>query len=448
MNNTSNLSTERPSLFRRIWERIILWFRGTDKLENTIENEPRIVKIEFEAFEQFMSIKSTDIASIKKNLLQILARAGKQFQCDGERDGYTGLSPLPAKGMIQNYVRNIQHYLNALFEGEDLALTTQLNSQEKVFEQAKKEYDDQLSYYNKINEKSRQNYKYFSLFLGLLYTIFSLLLIAADIPLSMKVTQEVFLIEVPYEKWLMALGIALSAFYIKVFYDEYLSQSLENVVTKFKKQHLPGVDDHEISKVRLAWIVRFIIKLLICLFCITTIVILAYTRFNFFIHDSDLVGGLEASEKMIFEHWSVMLGFILISLLFPLMGGVLASLGFDKIQNFIAIRTAKKKCRNREKRFTEELKKYSEAVKQKDNCDSYLSWCKNESLFSQEYSDYFVSCYQYGYETGQLKRMEEDDLFTASERMRKRMFFVNIQELFSRKQNPLHPQLPPVLTEN
>lgn len=446
MSNTENNESNNSPVLIQLWRKIKSWFSFSQKpVTDPPADPPEAVNIDFEAFEQFMSIKTKDISSIKKNLLQILAKVGKQFQCDGERDGYRGMSPVPANGMIKNYVTNIQHYLNALFEGEDLALDTELKSQEKVFHQAEKEYTRHLDYYNLLTDKYRMNYKYFSLILGILYTLFSLLLIAADIPLSLKVTQEVFLIEENVEKWLMAIGIALSAFYIKVFYDEYLSQSLENVVNKFKPENLPGVKEHEVSKIKTTWLIRFIIKLLICLFCIVTIIILAYTRFNFFTHNPDLVGGLDPSQKEIFTHWSVNTGFILISLLFPLMGGVLASLGIDKIQHFFAIRNAKRKCRKREKRYITEFKKYSEVVKLKDNCDSYLSWCKNDSRFSHEYSEYFIACYHYGYETGQLKRMEEEDIFTASERMRKQMFFLNTQELFNTKSEIKSMPLPPVL---
>ena len=178
-----------------------------------------------------------------------------------------------------------------------------------------------------------------------------------------------------------------------------------------------------VKKVKVEWRIRLIIKSIILLLILLTFVILGLFRQEVMIFDmisnkvpvliqNPITGdNLLAPQTTTEALWA----FILITLLFPLIGGICASLGLDKVQNALELSKAKWKLRSYDKRIAEALKQLMIAQDEKEKFKSYLEWCTStEEDFVVRYSNYFISCYNHGYEKGWNELMPEDSFELAS----------------------------------
>jgi len=277
--------------------------------------------------------------------------------------------------------------------------------------------------------------------MGVVYIIVAILLIIADIPLSVKLTKEGFVLKEWWEVIAMSLGIALCTVYVKIYYDEFIAHPIEKSVTQFKPKNLPGVDqnEQELKSIKTTWLVRFSVKTFILLFSLVTIMALGIFRFQFFegqvkrsfnaTNTTNTTGGLTyntpsgSGNNLYTDYfdWKTKTAFILITILFPVIGGVCASLGADKIQNYRELKQTDKNCALKQQVYLNSLKDLNEVEKRLKNCANYLKWCSEEGNFIIEYTSFFISHYVHGYERGIIKANLGKDLFNKAEELRKKL---------------------------
>ena len=115
--------------------------------------------------------------------------------------------------------------------------------------------------------------------------------------------------------------------------------------------------------------------------------------------------------------------FILITLLFPIVGGVCFSMGLDRWLNWtelIAARANRKACRER---FIESEEELVGTEAQLEKINSYISWVGSKAFF-RKYLDHLLACYAIGYERGQLapdSNMNVKGYFEMVTRMRRKI---------------------------
>ncbi len=453
-NNNDSTSNAKTIPQKTFWQRVKNVF-APGVLQNT-EN-PNFIEVEaeteapdhekqFEGIGRIYKINIIDdISNTKKQFLESITEIGSDFRKLGVLDGALEQKTNSIYDIVRTRVSHIRAYIDAVFQGEKDSTETEFTTKKKIFENSENDYKSQIEYTKSLKGSYRWNYKNFSLAMGVIYIIVAILLVFADIPLSYLLTKEAFALEELWQTVLMSIGIALCTIYVKIYYDEYFAFPMEKSVSQFKSVNLKGIDDDEveIKQVKKVWKRRFTAKTIMLIFSMLTIVCLGIVRYNFFIAEKVVVktetsptpSGLDFSNRVqpdnsssnseqlnsAYKHWSTPLAFILITLLFPMIGGVCASLGSDKIQNYKELVQTDKNCENKREIYLQALKELNEVEKRLKNWESYLKWSDEKGTFVKEYTSYFIACYVHGYERGILQANLGKDLFNKAEEMRRKL---------------------------
>lgn len=359
----------------------------------------------------------------------IIETLEKDFEQKGVNDGALGLSKEHIKAKARTHVRLIKDTIVTNFKGthEQYKVEEQATNLEVEWAEKAKEQNEEI-----LNQ-SFYHPKKFSLVLGLLYLPISIFLILADIPLALKLTQEGFNLDLSedakikdlmtnfygviaqnWEVFILSLGIALCTIYIKILYDEYLASPLSKTILKYRR--IPNIPSSEIEehkeKLNKELRIRKIVSVVVLAFLLLTIIFLGFFRY---VNDPALQdsGGGKAIITLI--------TFILITLIFPVIGGISFAIGLENLQNFFRAfyhRYFRKK--EVERRFLD-AKKSSRSIKEKlKRVDEYLSWCEGEK-FEQEFEAFCIASYNRGYEKGSLipdRNNNGRDLFERVEKLR------------------------------
>lgn len=427
------------SSLRDLWNRLIRLFMFQEPRRdpppiNLIGVTAEGYRAAFDGIGEMPEMKlESDVVATKRVFLEYMTRIGERFRIAGEADGALEQKSYAITDIVKTRVLQIQAYLESIFRGEyDRADADVINKTQK-FENAKTEHDAQKEYAGDLKARYRKNYKDFSRGMGWVYLIAAFLLVAADYPLALKLTRDGFQLVEWWATPLMSLGLALCTLYIKIYYDEFIGSAAEQSVTRFTD--MKGVrENSDINKVKWSWWAKSFVKTVILGLSIGTIITLGFFRFQVYeptlraqVPDPSLVSNYVNSLTKA--------AFILITLLFPLIGGVCASLGVDRLQNSREDRTIDEKCKKTESAKLNASQELEDAKKRRRVCLSYLKWCgKNiddpeggkvedseNSDFVEDYTLYFLACYTHGYERGMTLKNLESDTFTKADEFRKRM---------------------------
>jgi hypothetical protein len=387
----------------------------------------------FDGIGEMPDIKvESDVVSTKKFFLEYMTRIGERFRLAGEVDGTVEQKNYAIMDIIKTRVLQIQAYLESTFRGEYDRADGDVINKQQIFENANVEYDSQKQYASELKDRYRRNYKEFSRSMGWIYLIAAILLVAADYPLALKLTRDGFQLVEWWATPLMSVGLALCTLYIKIYYDEFVGSAVEHSVTRFTG--LAGIGERsDISKVKRSWWGKSLIKTLILGLSLGTIITLGFFRFQ--VYEPVLKAAVsDPSDYSNYVNSLTKAAFIMITLLFPLIGGVCASLGFDRLQNNREDRTIDEKSKKKEETKLRASNDLEDAKKRRRVCLSYLKWCgKNvddlvngnfddtNSDFVDDYTLYFLSCYTHGYERGMTLNNLEKDTFTKADEFRKRI---------------------------
>ena len=432
-------------LFSNLWKTYINYSKNNKK-----ERKHKEYKEIFDGLGEMPKINfDGDVAANKRYFLEYMTDIGEKFRKAGVVDGEFGQKNYAVVDVIQTRVLQIRAYLEALFRGEFDKANVERKIKEDIYKTANNDCKEYAKHVDEIQEKSTKNFKNFSFLLGFTYLVIALFLIAADIPLAYKLTGDGFRLEFA-NAILMAVGLALSTIYIKIYYDEFVGAPIEEAVTRFK--NLKDVEDSDIKKIKWSWRRKVVIKTMILLLSIVTILVLGIYRFEFY--KKTELGNIKSDElqSVLAGDWT-QAAFILVTLLFPIIGGVCASLGISNIQNFVESKKTIWKAYWKNKKKLNTLENWQNAIKSYETSKSYLNWCKvqlpkkdflesknssTESIdranaenkppdieevgdFVKDYTMYFLSCYTHGYERGLTLSNLKKDIITKAIDFRRRM---------------------------
>jgi hypothetical protein len=270
-----------------------------------------------------------------------------------------------------------------------------------------------------------------------------------------------------WEVVLFATGIAFCTIYIKVFYDDFIGSPLENLIKKasespraeyeeiFLAESKRGAtndgepnDDESVTAEKRAqvtkrfnrlWWVRFGVKLTVLIVLFVTIVVLGYFRYS--------VVRLEAENQKQFavqlanqtaspntsqladnpvtiattSPLVVFLTYSLLTLIFPIVSGICASLSLNSFHNWSERRKIGKETAAARKVALKATEDYMLKREEKTRTDGFLTWLDDPKTENQ-LVDYLINCYQSGYKFGYLypKWVWGGDLYTRAEALRNR----------------------------
>jgi hypothetical protein len=403
--------------------------------------------------------------SFRKLLMDI----GNIYWNTGKEDGKLGQNKTNLSEIAHVDAEFIKDDINSSYKAKVDQLESEVKIKEKIYDHAEKDYNDSKDFYEKAFKEFRRNPRYFSRGLAILYVTIAMLLIFADIPLALKLTQQGFdldlgqnfqirqLFENPFrvfqENWevfILAFGVALCTIFIKIIYDEFVERPLEKVITQFK--NLDGVDSD--SEIEMAIIKRerkkrAKIKAIILSLTILTIISLGVFRYqtiehqnrleelsltdqlsneNFFnsidqpnITDSTIVSSntTNSSNDGLRKVFTAVT-FILITLLFPTVGGVCFSIGSNYWGNRKELNMAKELSETSKNAFLNASKDIEETIKKLANWRGALDWC-NSPNFIGHIKRLFLNYYDHGYQRGMVEpdtSIINKDLFTRAEEFR------------------------------
>lgn len=342
----------------------------------------------------------------------------KSLEIMGEADGKIGQNPRSMQEICLQKALQWQGFLNAAFRNKHDDVKAKWEECKERLDTAIKKRNEDISYQNEIEKRYRFNARKFKRLSGILYVLLAITLLIADFPLSLQVTHHGFGISnkdlflgIINHNTLLALGIVLITFYIKVYYDEYLGDAISKTVSRFKRENLHGLeaydDPNDIKNAKRNWGIRFSVKLLILLLLFATIIVLGIFR-----HE------LMNESNPEFPHtWSAKWSFILISILIPVTSGVCSSIGVRRLHNYRERKQTQKQVKKSQKLIASLTKELSLLDSQQQVSQNDLEWCSDASGFVKNYSDYFISCYLHGYHRGARDQMP-DDLFDFAHKMR------------------------------
>lgn len=388
---------------------------------------------------------------------------GGDFMKSGHSAGLWGIREPKIGDIAEMHVRITKSLIDEECESNQRKLSSQVKILETIKDNAERDYDNKNAYYEKLNRAYQYNPRQFSLVLGCIYGIVALSLVLADIPLALELTRDgfnlktdldnaigdLFLFGTPdgifhffrvltsnWEVFFLATGVAFCTIYIKIFYDDFIGVPLENLIRKASE---PPMADYEewnprkierptnnglaavpaeasIEKKKITarfnrlWWCRFFVKLFILLSLLFTIGVLGRFRYQVVV-----MNGTAPPSN------TTMLTFCMMTLIFPTISGICASLSLSSFHNWNARRKAAKQNVQARKALIKTTDEYRVKLEEEERNSGFINWLADPETIDQ-LRNYLIRCYESGFKFGYLypEWTYGGDLFTRAEALRNR----------------------------
>jgi hypothetical protein len=358
----------------------------------------------------------------KQSIMNEITEDGKALHKIGFQDGVLGLHISSMKIITERIATLWQSFIESQFkqkyaEAEVRCADTQLNYDAEL-----QTYQSLIKYKRVSDTHYNLHSKEYSIWLGAFYLIVAMALVVADFPLSMQMVSEGFVIDNNGESYLLATGLALMTVYIKIMYDQYFGNSLQNEMLDRRSENILGegnmATEKELKYSGRIKTVQLIIRLLILFALLSTIIVLGMFRFKFLA----IKPSTEVSEEVraiISSSGAAKWSFILITLVLPIIGGVCASIGLNKIRNVKQRRRIERRLKKSLLNKEHASLALSEIKGQMNEANNHLSWVAKDGNFIVNYADYFFECYLHGYDRGMQENVPEN-FYEAAVEIRKK----------------------------
>lgn len=347
----------------------------------------------------------------KHKILNEMADDGKDIQVIGIMDGYRGQNPAAMKRIVDHVASLWQAYIEPTFREQLAIAQNKLTDLENFLNYLKEKKSALVDNQRVVNADNYVNSKHYNLILGLGYLIISTLLILADFPLSIKVVKEGFQITNDFESRILALGIVLVTIYFKVFYDEYIGNSIPKSLLKkrigFILGNKPEVDLSGSLEDRNAKQSRAI-KLGVKLIILTLLVVTLWSMGQFRSEYMAISPATSGTFSHLMTSGNTTNLFILLSITFPIIGGICASLGINSLQNVLDKYSLALRLWVLQLRIQRHEKRKSAVQGLILSCEENLHWVRKDGDFIKESSAYFFSSYLHGFEWGLNEKLPND----------------------------------------
>lgn len=347
----------------------------------------------------------------------------------GRRDGSLGVVLHNLVEIARANARELFRHIYVILKGKLAALKAGYDAAAIVKEYDETLYKREQAYYDYVKYQYRFFPRSHSFFLFLLYLVFAVALIIADMPLALTLIQNGFnlaggadretfpflfkdnfwqIIAANWETTITAVGIALCTIYIKIYYDEFVGTPYANKLMTFKRFLIEnGIEHLEDTEINIKkehnkkekW------KTGLFIFTIASIVILAIFR---------LQTTIAINEAFTINFFSGA-AFIAITILFPLIGGICLSYSLNNIQNLTRLWAAKGKCKKSRRKWIRSVRAFTIAEKNYNDLIAADRRLGDEERLVEEYKAYLIAFYERGYAIGGMqpeKYTRGEDFFT------------------------------------
>lgn len=354
--------------------------------------------------------------NLKKILLEI-ENMGNRLRKFGESDGPFQMRYKTIRIIANNTAERVSKYIETIFKGISESLKSEAHIKEDEEKRIIKDLEVSKKYLGELKQTKHWQAKNYILWEALIYLVFGIALLTGDIVLSLSGTKEAFLLQ-DWEAVAMSFGITACSIYIKMYYDDYILSALERSVTRYKQENLIGIeDDSSKSKLKRVWQFRLGLKTILLLFVLLSIYLLGELRFEVISEINPSVG----------QHGFSRITFVLLSALFPVIGGVCMAMAIKKFRSHTIYRKAYKEEKRIQSKLYKLQKEKSTLDQDIENCNTYIKWSTNDE-FIKNLTEFLYACYLHGYEYASRKHNAQLDKIEKAKEIR-RLFSGNYAKL-------------------
>lgn len=468
---------EHPVFFQRIWNRIKGVFRSGSNTDVTKHDTNAIGQENIDQYDELSELTKpleSYHPHLSNELRQFTVKSIPSLWRFGRIDGAIGQKQMH-KDFFKTYAEQIRDEVAGYLESQKVKYTVEYKIQDKVLEDKVRIKDEAERYRNEIFTRKELYPRSYSRWLAYFYVVLALLLIIADVPLALKLTQYGFNLHTDFgahsidnffiiqpecsqeenilghtwlvfannwEVFVLAFGIALCTIYIKIFYDDFVGYPVDKAVRQFEILNRFGkFTENDKKAIRWKFRARIFLKVVILLLTLGTIIYLGLFRAETSaIMDKALVASSVSEVEVPIELEGTFnetppsaevqsgntlghltkVSFILITILFPVVGGICLSLGIGNFQNRREIEESSQYFEERNKEYLKALGEFTEVAQNKEICENNLKRVTKDD-FVVEFTNFFYYCYQHGYERGVVEPDKSLDIYDRVQRLRDRL---------------------------
>jgi hypothetical protein len=387
---------------------------ATDATNNNLDNDDSYV--EYNA-----KIGELNDVMVNLGLHQRISATQKYMYEMGRRDGALGVALKNLAEIARATAQEMFRHIYVILQGSLAALEAEKKTRHKIME-----YDDlchqrDQAYHDYVQYQYRFFPRTYSWFLFGFYLFIGLALILADMPLALKLIQDGFniagggtdsqsiphlfignfweIVALNWETFTTAMGISLCTVYIKIFYDEFIGTPYANKTMTFRRftqennlnnsEQETEAMQQDIKKeygYKRAW------KTGLAFFTVAAIVVLALFR----LQTAYQSGNFELS-------FASGAAFVIITVLFPIIGGICLSHALTNFQNMVRLQRARRKCAQSRKEYLSAMEAYTLVQKKYEDLWATSERLCEEDRMVEEYQDYLKAFYIRGFSTGGMQ---------------------------------------------
>ncbi|MFN0190229.1 MAG: hypothetical protein ACKVQV_16140 [Bacteroidia bacterium] len=503
-NPISGNKEDRPGFFRRIANSISSLFSGRSKTppnkdpnpstNNSSQQEEKDSSTPPEFKDINIQIEETEML-LAPGMDKFIRERGLTFWKMGFMDGVNGIQSEAVDNIAKGHAVTLVEFVRASSQGKIKAYKSDMIVKKSIMNDEEDRYRDAQRHLDEMTHMYHKHPRSFSWILFWLYFGFAIFLIVADVPLAKSLTEKGFDLEVgSLGSWLLTLGVAFCAVYIKIYYDDYVATSIGHFTSQFKK--IPGVigdkerqsgdenDDedpqhaaksekggfsskseeeeyekrkrNEVLAAKAEYWMKFCIKTLILYLTLRTIWILGAFRYqNISNPERDIIMeyvnwvvqkmGKNPAEVTLEAFSTTLLAFRMITLIFPIVGGVCLSLAMTNLQNLKRHPKAKTNFDLHQQLYLKALENYNNASKKYQDFKGIADRWNDKDEDDQHVKDFqkvFMSYYNHGHENGIVEPDLKDtksDLYAQVEKMRRKLVARRVNNVLIKESQDAQP---------
>jgi hypothetical protein len=418
--------TERFAKIRALFSRLLA--PNSDSSTNSEPSHARFL-LPVPSLRVLLDVVSHGYAS----LYIIVHELSLKYWEKGCQDALRGQRRAKIDDLAQAETDQLCQQINSEYKARADRLEHACQTNQDIWEQEKKHFLSRHSHLQALETALSADPRQISLMLAIGYLSIAILLIVADIPLALNLTQQGFDLDLSptdegaisqffsdpwlvfranWEVFILTGGVALCSVYIKIFCDRYLIER-------------PNIDAPASAAQRSSPSRLFFSR--VFYFTISTFV--AMGIFRVLSHEALEIAKAQSDERelpagFVLSHFPFLhpiitgLTFIFITLLFPLIGGICLSLGLNQIHNYKALKRARCWQESAEKNYKDASEALDQSREKKTNLDGMRNWVQDEK-FSTTTAKLLRESYLHGYERGWMDTMSKSfDIVQFAARLR------------------------------
>lgn len=404
---------------RAFWKKIKIFFQNkpVDPAKSGSSPSEQSILDNDEHYDEYLRrIRRLDDIVVKTGLHERVSASQKYMYEMGRRDGSLGVKLKSLGDMALATARDTFGHIHIILKGKIAELQAELNAANNERDNADTLYRREQAYYDYVQFQYRFFPRSYSFLLFIIYFVIAIALIVADMPLALILIRQGFnleggtghlrfpflfqkgqfwnIIAANWQTTITAVGIALCTIYIKMYYDEFVGTPYANRLMTFRRfMEENGFTQSGAveSKVRTEHIVKACIKTVLVIFTIASIVILAEFRLR----------TAMATEHFPSDFFSNA-AFVVITVLFPLIGGICLSHALNNIQNLTRMWKAKRKYEASRKKLRQAVRVCTVVEKNYNNLVAADDQLGKEKTI-EEYKIHLIAFYERGYAIGGMQ---------------------------------------------